>query len=192
MLTYPSLFPNAIHVYDHLFLTIGNGYEWQDGKLVYDDENSLCDNIEEAINRVFENNISTHNIILFDIKKCPEQKVIENVTIQCIKSARKHIHTILNIENLLDDLSIPDMYDPELGNREGNKFKFYGLSKYSAIANIPDDVHYDWIKAIKDFVDILDKNKDKFKDCENLFDGIKERVNSLFVKRVEDYIKQLG
>jgi hypothetical protein len=84
------------------------------------------------------------------------------------------------------------MYDPELGNREGNKFKFYGLSKYSAIANIPDDVHYDWIKAIKDFVDILDKNKDKFKDCENLFDGIKERVNTLFNKRVEDYIKQLG
>ena len=189
MLTYPSLFSSAIHVYDHLFLTIGNGYEWKGGELVYHDENSLCDNVEEAINRVIDDGVSTFKD-LFDILKCPDQKVFDNVANNYTKDAKKYIHNILTIEDLLDDLSVPEKY-PELGDRENNKFTFYSLSKYSAIANIPDDVHYGWIKAIKDFVDILDKNRDKFQDCDNLFDGIKERVNTLFKKRIKEFVDAL-
>lgn len=189
MLTYPSLFPAPICVYDHLFLTIGNGYEWQDSELVYDDENSLCDTVEEAINKIKDHYFElVKEIHAIHTKK---DGTFDNIVNRYIKETTRYIHNILNIEDMLEDMSIPNMYDPALKEGEENKFKFHGLSKYSAIANIPDDVHYDWIKAIKDFVDILDKNKDKFKDCDSLFDGIKERVNSLFVKRIEDYVKLL-
>ena len=179
MITYPSLFPAPIYVYDHLFLTIGNGYEWKDGELVYDDENSLCNSTEEAIDRLFSDFVDDIETVSHpgtdDVFRA--KFINRKVTVN-----KKYIHNILHVEENLDVLTIP----------HSSSFEFYSLSKYSAIANIPDDVHYDWIKAIKDFVDILDKNKDKFKDCDNLFDGIKERVNSLFAKRVEDYIKQLG
>lgn len=189
MLTYPRLFPAPICVYDHLFLTIGNGYEWQDGELVYDDENSLCNTVEEAIDKIknyyFELVKEIHSI------HTKKDGTFDNIVNRYIKETTRYIHNILNIEDMLEDMSIPNMYDPALKEGEENKFKFYGLSKYSAIANIPDDVHYDWIKAIKDFVDILDKNKDKFEDSENLFDSIKERVNTLFKKRITEFVDVL-
>lgn len=189
MLTYPKLFPAPICVYDHLFLTIGNGYEWQDGELVYDDENSLCDTVEDAIDKIKNYYLElVKEIHAVHIKK---DGTFDNIVNRYIKETTRYIHNILNIEDMLEDMSIPNMYDPALKEGEENKFEFYGLSKYSAIANIPDDVHYDWIKAIKDFVDILDKNKDKFKDCENLFDGIKIRVNTLFKKRITEFVDAL-
>ena len=189
MLTYPRSFPAPICVYDHLFLTIGNGYVWQDGELVYDDENSLCDTVEEAIDNIknyyFELVKEIHAI------HTKKDGTFDNIVNSYIKETTRYIHNILNIDDMLEDMSIPNIYDPALKEGEENKFKFYGLSKYSAIANIPDDVHYDWIKAIKDFVDILDKNKDKFKDSENLFDSVKKRVNTLFKKRITEFVDAL-
>lgn len=38
---YPDLFPDRQKCYDHLFCTIGNGYEWRRGQLVrYDEEDN--------------------------------------------------------------------------------------------------------------------------------------------------------
>lgn len=174
MITYPSLFPTPIYVYAHLFLTIGNGYEWKDGELVYDDENSLCNTVEEAINRIKDDYFKR----IEDIYGISEN-VFTGIIERYKKEAENYLYNIFHIEEILDDMTVPE-------------FKFYSLSKYSAIATIPDNVHYAWINEIKRFVDILDDNRDKLKDCDSLFDGIKERVNSLFAKRVEDYVKQLG
>lgn len=35
---YPSLFPTRKHALNHLFCTVGNGYEWIDGELVDNDD----------------------------------------------------------------------------------------------------------------------------------------------------------
>lgn len=35
---YPDLFPTRKHALDHLFLVIGNGYEWINGELVDNDD----------------------------------------------------------------------------------------------------------------------------------------------------------
>lgn len=173
MLTYPSLFTNAIQAYDQLFLTIGNGYEWQNGELVCDDENSLCDTVEEAVNRIKDDYFKR----IEDIYGISEE-VFTGIIERYKKEVENYLYNIFHIEDIMEDLTVPE-------------FKFYSLSKYSAIANIPDDVHYDWIKAIKDFVDILDNNSDKFEDSENLFDGIKERVNTLFKKRITEFVDAL-
>ncbi len=178
MLTFPSLFPNAICVYDHLFLAIGNGYEWKDGELVYDADATLCDSIEEAIAALFCGFVD-------DIETVSQFDTNDNFRTKFIKRKltvnKKYIHTILNIDDLLDDLSINDFHND-----------FYSLSKYSAIANIPEDIHYDWLVAIKDFVEILDKNRDKFKDCDDVFDSIKDRVNTLFISKSESFINSLS
>ena len=34
---YPDLFPTRQHCLNHLFCTVGNGYEWKDGELVCED-----------------------------------------------------------------------------------------------------------------------------------------------------------
>lgn len=40
---YPLLYSTRKECLDHLFCTIGNGYEWKWGQLIYDDGNSLRD-----------------------------------------------------------------------------------------------------------------------------------------------------
>ena len=32
---HPLITKNKVDAYDHLFMTVGNGYEWVDGELVY-------------------------------------------------------------------------------------------------------------------------------------------------------------
>lgn len=186
MLTYPILFPTSIQAYNHLFMVIGNGYEWKDGELVYEDEKSLCSTQEEAINRMIADRLNLvkeiyeihHNNVTF----C---NIIDHYNNQL----KTYIHNILNIEASMNDLSIPDVDDPVNEKfyknknpkfEDYNKFRFYNLSHYSAIANIPDNIKSDWIIAIRDFINVLDKHRDLFKDSENLFDQIKERVNNLY------------
>jgi hypothetical protein len=179
MITFPTLFQSPIQVYDHIFLTIGNGYTWKDGELVYDAENTLCNSTEEAVDRLF-------NDFVDDIETVSHPGTDEVFRAKFINrkvtNNKKYIHNILHVEENLDVLTIP----------ESNSFEFYSLSKYSSLANIPDDIRYDWLVAIKDFVDILDNNRDKFKDCDTLFDGIRERVNLLFTKKTQEFIKQLS
>ena len=185
MITYPSLFPTATHVYDHLFMVIGNGYEWINGELVYDDEESLCKTTEEAINKAITDKL---NLIkeIFVIHKRSEE-TFNNIVNRYARDLQTNIHNILCIEDKMYYLRIPDNCDIEGETSEIDEFRFYDLSHYSAIANIPDNVKFDWIDAIKNFVDFLENNKDKFTDKENLFEGIKERVNKLYNDRVTKY-----
>ena len=189
MITYPSLFTAPVCVYDHIFLAAGNGYSWKDGELVYDDEYSLCNTTEESIEKI--KNYYFELVKEIHVNHSRVDDTFNNIVDRYIKESTKYIHNILNIEDILDDLSIPDMCEYSLNEVRKSEFKFCELSKYSAIANIPDDVRYEWIKAIKDFVDILDKNTEKFLDSENLFEDIKTRVNIIFKKRIEEYLNEL-
>lgn len=194
MLTYPTLFQTSIQAYNHLFMVIGNGYEWKDGELVYEDEKSLCSTQEEAINRIIADRLDLIKEI-YEIHH--NNETTGNVTFCNIidrynNQLKAYIHNILNIETIINDLSIPDVCDPVNEKfyknknqkfEDYNKFKFYDLSHYSAIANIPDNVKPDWISAIKEFVCVLTRNRDKFADSDNLFDEIKERVNNLYEQK---------
>lgn len=194
MLTYPTLFPTAIQAYNQLFMVIGNGYEWKDGELVYEDEKSLCSTQEEAINRIIEDRLKLVKEI-YEIHH--NNETTGNVTFCNIidrynYQIKTYIHNIFNIEAIMNDLSIPDVCDPvnekfyknkNPKSDDYNKFKFYNLSRYSAIATTPDDVKPDWINAIKEFVSVLTRNRDKFTDSDNLFDCIKERVSNLYEQR---------
>ena len=172
IITYPNLFSNAITAYDHLFLTIGNGYEWKNGELVYD--GNLCSSKEEAIANLINNIVRRFDYFNYDCQH--KDKIISHL----IDGAKKDIHTILHVEDLVEDLSI---VDPE--------FKFYSLSKYSAIANIPDDIKIDWLRAIKLFIDLLLSNNDKFKDEDSLINKISDRVSRLYSKKMNEFYDSL-
>lgn len=186
MITWPSLFPTAIRAYDHLFMTIGNGYEWINGELVYEDNNRFFDSTEDAINNVVDDMFN----MLTEKYNDEECKLVWNSEYY-INKTKRFIKTILHVDELIDDLSVPILYDETEGVFEWNKFRFYGLSKYSKISNIPEDIKYDWLKAIKNFIDILDKNRNKFVDKENLFDKIKEQVNYLINKKASEFVNSL-
>ena len=57
ILSYPNIFKNKLDVYNHLFLTNGNGFKWVNGEL-----------IEDCLNNDYSLEDSIHDILLDDFK----------------------------------------------------------------------------------------------------------------------------
>jgi hypothetical protein len=101
---------------------------------------------------------------------------LSNYVIRHNKNVIKEIEKIFDIENRINDFSIPESI---FGN-----FKFYPLSTYSAICNIPDDIKPDWLDAAKKMIDLMEEHKDLVEDPENLFESAKERILDLKAKEL--------
>lgn len=167
ILTYPRIFPDALRVYEHIFLEIGNGYEWKDGKLVYPICDEICTNKEQAVKRVL-------------LQLCEELKALDSLGSETsftkclrerkISNAASFINTIYNVDELVDDLSIIDYGEDEM---------VFRISEYSAIANIPDNIENDYLSAINVFIRIMIDNRDRVRDSDNLLDSIISRVEHI-------------
>lgn len=118
---YSDLFPTRKHALDHLFCTIGNGYDWVNGELVEDDKFSkryrMIEKVEKAVFDSEEDWWRYHEVY----QRIIEEKKKEGATNQ----------EILRLE--------AKYY-----------FKWYPLSKkYSYLFNYPKDIKPDW-KALLD------------------------------------------
>ena len=191
LLNFPMLFPNALAVYDHLFLVVGNGFEWKDGELVHACEESERFNnmtVKDAILALLQEDIvddwrdETSAVRCF-IKAYEPLDDITNYIARHGEDVIKSVKSIFDIDNRIKDFSIPT-------NRifTNTEYKFYGLSKYSMLYTIPDDVKNDWLREAKRMVDILEENLDKVDDPENLFRQIKERIYFLYNERYDKII----
>lgn len=177
MATYPSVNENVVDVYNHMFLTIGNGFDWVDGELVSDTlsktdcstccTDKLLDNLTSCIKA-----ISTVNT-----------PVRERLIDKTFANYKKVLSTITLMENSICNMSIPqDTEEP---------FRFSELHKYSELANLPDDIKIDWMCAAKRFVEFIKSHKDLIKDESNLLDKIDARISYLCKftdDRVDDFI----
>lgn len=142
---------NKLDIYNHLFLRIGNGYEWNDGELVDVYGNNTILTIEEAIenelldefNLTLFNRSVNRNIRMYDISssECKE-KIRER-----LKRYYKNIQTILHAEDIINHNIVI--------NEDKRDFDFYSLTTYSTIMNIPDNVKPDWLDGIKELMDYL-------------------------------------
>lgn len=170
MLTYPDLFHNSAEACNHLFLTIGNGCEWKNGELVSDAP--MCHTIKDAIHRVIEDSM---NRVKFYSTDMSYGKALNKIVEREIERANNCVNGILNAEWNLASLG-----------SSANKFKFDELNKYSAIANIPDDITNSWLFVVNRFSYDLVLHKDSIKDPDGLLDGIRNRVLEL-LKRPKSY-----
>lgn len=166
ILTYPRIFPDALRVYEYIFLEIGNGYEWKDGKLIpiYDE---MCTNKEQAVKRVLLQLCEELEILDF---WGDEDSYTKRLRERKISNAASFISTIYNVDELVNDLSIVDYGEDKM---------VFRISEYSAIANIPDNVQKDYLSAISMFIHIMVDNRDRVRDCDNLLDSIISRVEHI-------------
>lgn len=137
ILNYPSIFSNALDVYDHLFYTIGNGYEWKNGELVHIGGNNFeAHTIAEAIANEVDKNI----------KFARREKVfLDGVYQFSVDYMCKNIHTIMEVDKRVNDFS------------PSADFSFYPISQYSKCLNIPKDIKPDWLEAINKLNEIKEK-----------------------------------
>lgn len=185
LLCYPTIYTNALEVYNHLFCVIGNGYDWVDGELIstgsrcekYDGYITVKDAVlgflEEELVVDWQNDIS----VTRDFAKLytsPEE--IAKYVARHNKSVIEDVKKIFNVDERINDFSIPKTIVGE--------FKFYPLSTYSAICNIPDDIKPDWLNAAKKMIDLMEEHKDILEDPENLLESTKERILDLKAKEL--------
>ena len=187
LLNFPMLFPNALSVYDHLFCVIGNGYEWKDGELVHSgEENKRFSNmtVKDAVLALLQEALvddwkdETSTVRQF-AKAYEPLDDLSNYIARHGENVVENVKGIFDVENRIKDFSIPTFKGLKFYNGE---FKFYPISKYSAICNIPDDIKPDWLQAIIQFIDIMVANPDRVDDPECLFPEVKERVRELYDK----------
>lgn len=181
VLTYPRIFNSKLSLYNHLFLTVGNGYVWLNGELCdrYDEgivlKNSTIDNeiIEISIEKVLNNDFS-YDLMETYLDYCEDTKSIINYFRMINKKNLNQIKTILNVDNIINEnleYSLLKKQDEEM---LGEPF-LYPLSQYSAILNIPNDIKNDWKEAIKEFYNFIlnseneniIKYKEKYSDLLN-------------------------
>jgi hypothetical protein len=177
-------------VYNHIFLTIGNGYSWDDnGNL------TCCEDLSSSVNDAVHNAVSENfssldrltKLIIdhFSLTNRDDSNVehltnsLEDLCAKYRSSLIAQIGTILDIDALENDVSIAD------------DFHFYPISKYSIIANIPDNVEHSILTHINDFISILENNLTLVRDDDDLLPKIKDRVNSLLNTKQNSFFNSL-
>ena len=147
IMQYPSIFHNALLVYDHLFYVNGNGHEWHNGTLIEPDFKKMT--VAECIAQVVQHNYELTKNSIFDRLKDEghdklAQKLKSNAYDRYITNLKEDIYTILHADELADDFSIPTERWPY--NFE--PFQFYPICEYAKCMNIPDDIDPEWLDAI--------------------------------------------
>lgn len=161
---YPAIFKNKTLVAEHLFLVIGNGYEWgKDGNIsqgTYEGIDEEIISVEDAIEAYWKEveEFETR----FDLGKVRSAGMIERRKIR----HNKNIETIKNSENLLHRSFTPE----ELNHPD--------ICEYSMIVNIPDNITDEWKKIVIEFFDkVMVPIKSKFN--EEYFNIVEEKINNL-------------
>lgn len=167
LMMHPFIHKNKLDVYDHMFLVIGNGYEWKDGELVTCSDNPV--NISDlttghAIDKIFNSREFSLNIMQSMIK-CyitddepitdDRAEIISGMIIDRFRNELKNVHELViqvlpeNVEKAEKDMMVIHATD---------NFELYPICKYSKIMNIPDDIKDDWKEAVREFYEFLMKS----------------------------------
>lgn len=168
LILYPGLFPNAFYVYEHLFCTGGNGFDWKNGQLCdyYDEEFSIEDSVISIIDNTIDH--TPYNLVFLG-----NDKDLKKGAKSILGELRKNIENAFSWKSKMFDFSFPKDY------------KIMDLSEYSRICNLPDDIQEDWLQAAKKMYIILINNRNKIDDREGWLDKIGTRIKTLIEKRTK-------
>lgn len=163
---HPLITKNKVDAYDHLFMTVGNGYEWVDGELVYwNKEQRFKIGIESAIHdRLFGTDkdilmttiFKSHlNDIRYDFLETPDS--LEQDMIIDVKAGELTDRMISQKVRLMEQIS-KILHAEEEADKPcwmHNESDLYDFSGYSKICNIPDNITDDWKEAIIEFYNFI-------------------------------------
>lgn len=162
LMFYPSITYNKMSAYNHLFATIGNGYEWVDGELVSMDNPSYSkddyDMLKLAICHHLESRLSDYELLHVRLD------FVRELLTDYIKGTLEWEAKYNDMEYYFGEHNYvrADKYV------ERNPFKMSDrrhwllipptiLSQYTAIAKMPEYVNDDWMAAIDEFLSVYDR-----------------------------------
>jgi|MudIll2142460700_1097286.scaffolds.fasta_scaffold00003_30 hypothetical protein len=189
---YPSLFVDEADVLDHLFFTIGNGYEWVEGQLV-----DVCEERDELyIERTQKKRIErAHKKLAEALNDFGEESILiqhyrDELALAkkspAAQRAAERRHRVQSAKNPIGHKrSQVHVFD-----KAGQLKRYvYPLCEYSHVVSIPDDVQSDWFKAAQRALKLLggplihrpgetQRNKKWLKVAQRRIDAIKEQIRA--------------
>lgn len=166
--SYPTLFKERADCLDHLFLVIGNGYEWVNGELVEDcwECNLTPEEIESLSLRLVNGKAYQHNKLslraesqLYESRRISEGWY-EEMTRMC---PGFDVGKAKELQQLYIDKLPDDVYYKE-PIRKKRWYCFVNIpgheridfnTKYAFLFNYPDDIKPDWKAAIEETKNML-------------------------------------
>ena len=142
IIMHPRLFPTKLSVYDHLFLTNGNGYRWENGELISEDDEENC-SIDDGLEALFDNELQ-YDFLEDYLNATTDSEDIINYFKRRNKEKLELAKIIINYEKIINE----KLYIT-------NDVVLYPLCEYAKILNIPNDIKDDWKDAIKEFLDFI-------------------------------------
>lgn len=209
LMLYPTIQKTKLDVYEHMFLVIGNGYDWVNGELVAE---KRVPTVQEAIEKELNDNFQydlirdynvSWNLNEFAIEVQEEGELIDESTKDSItekyaqkitdrfkyhlETKNRNIQIILNAKKIAEE-ELHYVEDPETAERAkfvNETIELYPLSeRYSYLLNTPDDIKDDWRDAIIEFCDYLLTSEDDIAERyrEEYKDSIIKAKNRLYGK----------
>lgn len=156
LLQMPNSYKNRFDALYHLFCSGSYLYSWQEGAINISSIFDINSNYEKDLYNFKSNN--EHRIQSFTLGNASTE-IIERAK----RNYKEGMYNILNIEERLNDSSIPD------------DMNFFAISPDSCIFNVPEDIQQDWLDAafliyisLDMNYDILSShNKDMFQKLDN-------------------------
>ena len=182
---YPTVEHNRLSVLNHLFLVIGNGYEWKNGELVEIGVKQTKATIEKAILKIVTRGLKVDSLknwfeiaeVHREINEGNEDDKYKFVSDSICRDIKKDIVLTFDIENRMKDMT-------PYSDFERFPFKFYPICEYSELCNLPDNIKPDWFAAAKEIYEFVVANPQLIRDEDKkLYDEwlpkIKNRIEEL-------------
>jgi hypothetical protein len=166
MLTYPTVYPTRERFLSHVFLVIGNGYDWNNGVLV-SYGGRVPKNREEFVSDIIER--ITHTTEQSDkrIKEYNDESglfgKLDEETLKKVTD-REAERLAERLEDLQDELKTRyDMFDniKKYVALQATEYKnpgYYEMNickPYAKICNIPDDIEESWLNGAIEIAELL-------------------------------------
>ena len=163
LMTHPSIFKNRADVMNHLFLTIGTGYHWDNGEIVYDDTDVIVPTVEEAIQTIvkwhkYRNcRYTMLNLDLSMLAASAREATDDNELTLCIDETENAIRRNINrstdrlVQDILQIVNIDRIYAEPLKST----VDLYPLCSSSNLYNIPDNITSEWKDCAKEFYEYI-------------------------------------
>jgi hypothetical protein len=122
---FPTLFATRQECFNHLFMTVGCGYDWMFGQLV----------ISGQYNK------EIHEKDYLNPKVVKAEQSIENIEMK--NKMDREMHEFNRMEALEED-------DVDIGPYDPNKRHWSEITTSSNILDVPDDIKPDWKAAVEE------------------------------------------
>lgn len=140
---YPTLFKNRSDALHHLFCVNGNGYEWEQGVLRGIDEDAQGNRLTKRNpDDVFRSEQEEIDSWEKTFKNDLESETAQEIRAIGLCRIREHNSKMKYRRDNADLLALV----------EGDRFNIYPLCEYACMAEVPDDVHPDFLAGVREII----------------------------------------